>query len=80
MPHYSGANQSDDGTAGFNNELLGSTQIMNQSTPSDRSSHPHILIAGAGIGGLTAALALARKGIKVTVFEQAPQVRASVAA
>jgi salicylate hydroxylase len=30
-----------------------------------------VLIAGAGIGGLTAALALARQGIDVTVFEQA---------
>ena len=30
-----------------------------------------VLIAGAGIGGLTAALALARQGIEVTVFEQA---------
>ncbi|GGA27813.1 FAD-dependent monooxygenase [Neptunicoccus cionae] len=29
-------------------------------------------IAGAGIGGLTAALALAQQGIKVCVFEQAP--------
>lgn len=48
---------------------------MNQPTPSDQTMRPHILIAGAGIGGLTAALALARKGIKVTVYEQAPQVR-----
>ena len=31
----------------------------------------HILIAGAGIGGLGAALALAQIGIKVTVLEQA---------
>jgi len=29
-----------------------------------------ILIAGAGIGGLTAALALARRGFRVTVFDQ----------
>ncbi|PLS20474.1 salicylate 1-monooxygenase [Amylibacter cionae] len=29
-------------------------------------------IAGAGIGGLTAALALARQGVEVCVFEQAP--------
>lgn len=32
---------------------------------------PHLLIAGAGIGGLAAALALARIGVKVTVLEQA---------
>ncbi len=31
-----------------------------------------ILIAGAGIGGLTAALALQQKGLTVRVFEQAP--------
>ncbi len=32
---------------------------------------PHVLIAGAGIGGLAAALALARAGCRVTLFEQA---------
>ncbi len=31
---------------------------------------PHILIAGAGIGGLTAAIALARRGIAVTIAEK----------
>ena len=31
----------------------------------------HVLIAGAGIGGLTAALSLERLGIEVTVFESA---------
>ncbi|MBL8629919.1 MAG: FAD-dependent monooxygenase [Rhodospirillaceae bacterium] len=34
----------------------------------------HVLIVGAGIGGLTAALALQRCGNKVSVFEQAPQL------
>jgi 2-polyprenyl-6-methoxyphenol hydroxylase-like FAD-dependent oxidoreductase len=34
-----------------------------------------VLIAGAGIGGLTAALMLHQRGIKVQVVEQAPQVR-----
>ena len=33
---------------------------------------PHILIAGAGIGGLTAALALARVGASVAILERAP--------
>jgi glycine/D-amino acid oxidase-like deaminating enzyme len=36
---------------------------------------PHVLIAGAGIGGLTAALALLRKGIDVDVDEQAPELK-----
>jgi salicylate hydroxylase len=31
---------------------------------------PHILITGAGIGGLTAAIALARRGIAVTIAEK----------
>ncbi|MEP3891809.1 MAG: FAD-dependent monooxygenase [Hellea sp.] len=31
---------------------------------------PHILIAGGGVGGLTAALALTQNGAKVEVFEQ----------
>lgn len=35
------------------------------------SSKPHILVVGAGIGGLTAALALARRGFEVDVYEQA---------
>jgi salicylate hydroxylase len=36
---------------------------------------PHILIAGAGIGGLTAALALSRVGASVTIVEQTPALR-----
>jgi salicylate hydroxylase len=36
---------------------------------------PHILIAGGGIGGLTAALALLDKGFDVDVYEQATQLR-----
>ncbi len=34
-----------------------------------------VLIAGAGIGGLTAALALLRRGYDVEVFEQAPELK-----
>jgi salicylate hydroxylase len=33
-----------------------------------------VMIAGAGIGGLTAALALAQRGFRVAVFDQAPQL------
>ena len=36
---------------------------------------PHILIVGGGIGGLTAALALLRRGIDVDVYEQATELR-----
>lgn len=34
----------------------------------------HAIVAGAGIGGLTAALALARAGLRVTVLERAPVI------
>lgn len=36
---------------------------------------PHVLIAGAGIGGLTAALALIHHGFRVTVYEQTKEIR-----
>jgi salicylate hydroxylase len=38
------------------------------------ASERHVIVAGAGIGGLTAALALARCGLQTTVFEQAPRL------
>src|SRR5258706_9986674 len=42
------------------------------SRSSSRNKQP-VIIAGGGIGGLAAALALARKGFKSIVLEQAPQ-------
>lgn len=38
------------------------------------STRPHVLIAGAGIGGLTAALALLSRGFRVSVIEQAREL------
>ena len=38
------------------------------------SNAPPVLVAGGGIGGLAAALALVRQGFRVQVFEQAPEV------
>jgi len=37
------------------------------------TSSRNIVVAGAGIGGLAAALALAARGFRVSVFEQAPR-------
>ena len=38
---------------------------------------PSVLIIGAGIGGLTAAIALAQRGFEAHVFERAPALRAA---
>ena len=38
------------------------------------NGRPHVLIAGAGIGGLSAALALLQRGFDVDVYEQAPRL------
>ena len=37
--------------------------------------NPRVLIAGGGIGGLAAALALLKRGFDVDVYEQAPELR-----
>jgi salicylate hydroxylase len=38
------------------------------------ASERHVIVAGAGIAGLTAALALARAGFRATVLEQSPKL------
>ena len=35
----------------------------------------HVVVAGAGIAGMTVAIALAQKGVEVTVLEQAPALK-----
>ena len=40
----------------------------------DTNSNSQVLVAGGGIGGIAAALALVRRGFKVKVLEQAPQL------
>lgn len=40
-----------------------------------KKDRPHIVIAGAGLGGLTVALALLRRGFDVDVYEQAGELR-----
>src|SRR5881394_2430394 len=42
-------------------------------SPSSSRNKEPVVIAGGGIGGLASALALARKGFKSIVLEQAPQ-------
>ena len=43
--------------------------------PETASRKPHVLIAGAGLGGLAAALALLRRGFDVDVYEQAAELK-----
>lgn len=52
-------------------------EAMEQASLLERRSRPsrlslNIVVVGAGLGGLAAAIALARRGHKVTVVEQAP--------
>jgi 2-polyprenyl-6-methoxyphenol hydroxylase-like FAD-dependent oxidoreductase len=44
-----------------------------QSAPATNDCH--VIIVGPGIGGLTAALSLQRHGMRVSVYEQASELR-----
>jgi len=46
---------------------------MNAATTPDSGAVPDVLVIGGGIGGLGAALALAREGLRVRVLERAPE-------
>src|SRR4051812_27018697 len=48
-------------------------KVNSMASPSSSRNKLPVIIAGGGIGGLAAALALARKGFKSVVLEQAPQ-------
>ena len=41
----------------------------------DASCRHHVIVIGAGIGGLSTALALQRQGLRVSVYEQAPALK-----
>src|SRR5262249_41473715 len=56
----------------------GSTELQGRPTPCQEnlvSKRLEVAIVGGGIGGLTAALALRARGLSVTVFEQADELR-----
>lgn len=44
-------------------------------TSRNRDKRPHVIISGAGMGGLTLAAALLQKGFDVDVYEQSPELR-----
>ena len=46
-----------------------------QGTAARANTGRRVAVVGGGIGGLAAALAFARTGAHVTVFEQAPELR-----
>src|SRR6476646_10315887 len=48
-------------------------KVNSMASPSSSRNREPVIVAGGGIGGLAAALALARKGFRSIVLEQAPQ-------
>jgi 2-polyprenyl-6-methoxyphenol hydroxylase-like FAD-dependent oxidoreductase len=53
----------------------GASAMTVVAAPVTRAIRPKVLIAGAGIGGLTLALMLNRRGVSCRVYEQASEVR-----
>ncbi len=51
------------------------SSIAARDTAAMTSSKPHVLIVGAGLGGLTLAQALRKQGISFEIFEAAPEGR-----
>lgn len=50
------------------------TGVWHEHADQKEMQHTKIILIGAGIGGLTTALALQRRGFKVSVYEQAPKL------
>lgn len=50
------------------------TRMLMRTLPQSKQQHLHVGLCGAGIGGLAAAIAIAKAGAKVTVLEAAPEL------